>query len=257
MGVKARLKRWLLRLSEALGLERLPTRFNGHWIWVPRALWKGPNHRYEPFVARIMERTLSPGDCMLDVGAHFGLWSLFARRLVGNSGSVVSFEPSPAYDVLLKSTRRYPQIQAVRKGMGSKDERMSFFHQGTATSGSFVHSVTEINQPYAPEVPIEKSETEICRLDSFLGSLAKSPRLIKVDVEGFEVEVLKGATRWLSEGNSTWVIEVHPLQLERSGSSPAEVREILRRHGYQVESIDAPPGLPETIVASRSKTHLL
>lgn len=236
-----------------LGLRTLPTFFNGRWIWMESSAWSSIYRVYEPRVASHLQKVLKKGDCFFDVGAHHGVWSLYAETFVGKQGKVYAFEPSPAYDVLARSVgRKNRPILPLRVGIGRSDGRATFFDQGNATSGSFVKSVTEINAPYSPTVPIGAEECSIRSLDSMVEQLGRVPEVVKIDIEGFEVEALKGASNLLERGNSTWIVEVHPLQLERSGSSPQEVFRIFEERGYRVEKLDSPANQPETIVAYRA-----
>ena len=75
------------------------------------------------------------------------------------------------------------------------------------------------------------------------------PNLIKVDVEGFELEVLKGATGLLSTSRPILIMEIHPPQLDLSDGSEAQVFELLTGHGYGWEVIDRNPNSLYTIIA--------
>src|SRR5919108_3257267 len=142
-------------LARPLGIESLPTLFNGEWIWVPRPIWQGIWSRYEPYLAKLLRHHLHQGDTFLDVGAHFGFWSLFAARLVGPSGRVVCCEPSPdVYQILLESVKHYDVVTPLRVGLGSHEGTALFAAQGTSTAASFCWKVTENSQRWWPGVPV-------------------------------------------------------------------------------------------------------
>jgi FkbM family methyltransferase len=209
MTLKTRVRRLvddIVRLSPG---DRLPTRWNGAWLTVPRASWESVYRTYEPYLARVLRTFLQSGGCFLDVGAHLGLWSLFAATRVGSTGRVVALEPSAAYDLLTANAARYPQITPLRVGAGATACSATFFGQGSSASGSFVQSVTAINQPYHNEVPITPLSVPIVTLSGLVAAHHLQPSLVKIDVEGFEGQVLDGATSLLASGVPC-VIEIHP-----------------------------------------------
>src|SRR4249919_2839924 len=127
MTLKTRVRRLvddIVRLSPG---DRLPTRWNGAWLTVPRTSWESVYRTYEPYLARVLLTFLQSGGCFLDVGAHQGLWSLFAATRVGSTGRVVALEPSAAYDLLTANAAGYPQITSLRVGAGATAGRATFF----------------------------------------------------------------------------------------------------------------------------------
>jgi FkbM family methyltransferase len=219
--------------AERFGREYLPLPFNGRWITVPREDWYSFYVRYEPEFARILRHELRPGDTFVDVGAHMGHWSQYAAKLVGESGTAIAFEPSPAYEVLVRTARSSSVIKCFNIGIAAKEGDLTFYEQGTAGSGSFIQSVTEINRHFQPDVPISPAAgVKVRPLDEVLEELGVRPTLIKVDVEGFELEVMQGATRVLEEVRCPWLMEIHPEQLKLSGGSDSQVRDLFSEKGY-------------------------
>ena len=81
--VNSVMSRAALGTSHAVGLAYLPTCFNGQFMRLPADVWTSLYSRYEPYNAQIISQHLRKGDFFLDIGAHHGLWSLFAAKLVG------------------------------------------------------------------------------------------------------------------------------------------------------------------------------
>ena len=250
MTLKARAHRLADHVVRLFPSDRLPTRWNGAWLTVPRASWESVHRTYEPYLARVLRTFLQSGGCFLDVGAHLGLWSLFAATRVGSTGRVVALEPSAAYDLLTANAARYPQITPLKVGAGATVRRATFFGQGTSSSGSFVQEVTAINQRYQSEVPITPLSVPIVTLDGLVAAHHLQTSLVKVDVEGFEGQVLDGATRLLASGVPC-VIEIHPAQLMLSGDTSAAVQARLRGHGYTVNVLNRNPNEIYTVLATR------
>jgi len=96
---------------------------------------------------------------------------------------------------------------------------------------SYVNLDTRISAEDLPRISLDDLITD--RLDQ-----SKAPCMIKCDVEGAELQVLKGATRILRQFRPTLLLSVHPPYLPRFGSSVEEIRDLLVRTGYGVEIID-------------------
>lgn len=239
-----------LALRTALPFSRkLPTRFNGHWIWLSRKSWTSVYLDYEPHIAEALKSGLSRGDTFWDIGAHIGLHSLFASIIIGRHGKVFSFEPSPdVFTVLKGNTFGNKNIQLFQRGISSTDGISLFAAHGTSASGSFVEEVTEVNRHYHPNEPIRKVRVETRKLDTLLSEL-RPPSLIKIDVEGFELKVLKGSERLLSDVRPMLIIEIHPGQLILSGGSEEAIFNILKRHCYEWKVIDRNPNSLYTVLA--------
>jgi len=91
-------------LLELLGFEKYPCLFHRHLIWLVPSSWPGLRSDYEEDVAKIMHQHLLPADWFVDLGAHFGLWTLYANGLWKGKRPILSVEPSPAFEILVKNT---------------------------------------------------------------------------------------------------------------------------------------------------------
>ncbi len=231
-----------------LQLPALPARFHRRWVKVPRAMWSDVQMTYEPTVAAVLEERLAAGACFVDVGAHQGLWSLYAANLVGRLGFVRSIEPSPAFAKLELVSRLYPVIRPIRCALGANRGEATFYSQGASMSASMVESVTEITRDNLPGVPIQPLTVLVRTLDDIVAEIGRIPSLVKVDTEGYELEVLRGATETLAK-RVPMVIEVHPPQLRLSGGAETELTNLLQQHGYTIEVIDRNPNTLYTVFA--------
>jgi FkbM family methyltransferase len=239
-------------LAQPLGIKSLPTLFNGEWIWVPSQIWQGARVRYEPYMAELLPQYLHQGDTFLDIGANFGFWSLFAGRIVGPSGRVIACEPAPeVYRVLAQSSSRYKVVTPLHMGLGSRDAVVAFAAQGTSECSSFCREVTLNSQHWKPRVSVVDVPVTMRRVDSIVEELELRPTVMKIDVEGFELEVLKGARETLENHSCPLFIEVHPYQLGLSGGSEDSLRKLLAAHGYRWRVIHRNPNTLYTLLATK------
>ena len=213
-------------------------------------MWESLFSRYELAVARAMRDHLQAGQTFWDIGANVGWFSVFASKIVGANGRVVSFEPAPeVFDILVSHANTAGCITVIRLGVGNADEVRLFAAQGRSSSSSFVEDVVKMNFHFHPTVQIKNIEVGLRKADSLVKELKSIPSLVKIDVEGFELEVLRGASNLLSSSRPTLIIEVHPRQLELSGGAETLLFQFLQDHRYAWDVIDRNPNSLYTIIA--------
>jgi hypothetical protein len=138
--------------------QKLPSYFHGQLIWFSRPCWSSVYLRYEPHMADAIKTHLPCGGTFWDVGANIGLISLFASKIAGPDGHVLSFESSPDVLALLhRNTEGKRNIKVLPYGIGNADTVQPFAAQGTSSSASFVEGVTAINRSFLPDQPMSKS----------------------------------------------------------------------------------------------------
>lgn len=183
---------------------------------------------------RLLASLLRPGDLFIDVGANFGLYTVDAANLVGPSGAVLAFEPSAnAYDNLchnialgqFTNVDARPMALSDRPGHAvlkvSRDGRDAW-----NTFGVSLHESAHEPQPVATET-----------LDSILGSLptGQRPALIKIDVEGWEYHVVRGAAQLLGRDDAPLLqVEFAPGYFEANGLDIAILGDAILSHGYEL-----------------------
>ena len=148
------------------------------------------------------------GDIVIDVGAAFGFYSIVASKKVGKQGKVVAIEPQPdSFEMLNKNIKlnKLKNISTLNHAVSLKKTTLKLY-----SSYSTV-------QERAGQNPQQYIEVSADNLDNLLGQLAiDEANWIKVDVEGAELEVLKGATGILSKSRDLALfVEVHSADLVR------------------------------------------
>lgn len=179
------------------------------------------------------EEVLHTGNTFIDVGAHAGWISLASSRLVGATGQVVAIEPSPALASLIRYHCRINRVNsiaieefAVADSSGIAD---FFIHnQGISSINSLFESAVAREAP--SESPVDKIYVRTRSLDDYCASRKLIPDLIKIDVEGAELLVIKGASRILSKHKPTLIIAVHPPLMPDGGET--ELFTLLHHYQY-------------------------
>ena len=181
---------------------------------------------------------LKRGMAFVDVGANKGDFSLMASRLLGDGGTVLAFEPEPQnYEWLRKSVELngYDNVHMFRIALAEKN--------GTATlhlgDKSGYHTlVGGVLHQEEGSIPVE-----IRTLDSILDELGMASfDMMKIDVEGAELQVLEGASEALREASSKAILlDIHP----QKGADPLALGSLLGRYGFTLREPDYPyPKIP-------------
>lgn len=189
---------------------------------------------FEPAETALFAARLRQGLTVVDVGANVGYYSLLAASRVGPSGSVYAFEPDPvSAERLSRTVRRNAihQISVQEVGLGDSAGNIELFIpvvEGNRTPTMVPHGHRNV-----VSVPITT-------LDTFCANRG-IPRIdvLKIDVEGFEPDVLRGADRLLRSGLiGVILIEFNQIWLNCRGTSSDELYDLLVSYGY-VEVGDA------------------
>ncbi len=193
----------------------------------------------EPHVLRWIAMTLRSGDVCFDVGAHHGWMSMIAARKVGRKGSVVAFEPAPALSEFLsyiKRVNRLTQLSIVSKAVADSDLRgVRFRLVGDGNSFMNALSATQIPERVCGRTVV--IEVETVALDTFSRISGLIPNLIKIDTEGAELWICRGAKHLLTNHHPALIIATHPLWLPE-GHNIEEIFDLLKSCGYRiVESV--------------------
>ena len=195
---------------------------------------------YEPVVEHAIVSRLGPGDCFVDVGSNVGYFSLIASQVVGTSGKVVAVEPVAEVACLLRETIAANSISNISVHQCAvSDHAGSAIMQVQRSSGvSFLGD----RDHRLPGDAVRQEETvSVSTLDELVQSHGSSPlRVVKIDVEGREIAVLKGARETLRNARPTLVIEVSEQNLRRFGGSRLELDRLLLELDYRQESLSEP-----------------
>jgi FkbM family methyltransferase len=186
----------------------------------------------EPATVAIVERLLEPGDCFLDVGANVGIYSLIAGRRVGPGGKVVSVEPSPSTMRALRTMLSINGIASVTQthecALGSAEGTATLHCEPTSGHNSLVGPTKNTRTTH--NVAVKRGE-------ALLNGL--KPALIKIDVEGWELDVLEGLESVIKGTKRLGiVVEFSPGHVRGRGMQPDEWIERVKAFGLKMWVID-------------------
>jgi FkbM family methyltransferase len=190
--------------------------------------WAGLS-RDDAEILRLAQGTLPADGVFLDVGANVGVHTLAVARYVSEGGAVVAFEPHPANHRLLVHNIRQNRLRhVVAENLGLAEAPAIL--TGTAAEDGGNWSLASRGD--------HRFEVRLVRLDDYLQA-NPIPRLdlMKLDVEGAEVRVLRGARRTIERFLPLIVFEVCPRWLTKMDTSPAELFAELVGHGYTIHPL--------------------
>jgi FkbM family methyltransferase len=194
---------------------------------------------YRPFVDRI-----KPGMVVFDIGAHVGLFTLGAAKRVGPTGKVFAFEPAPAtFDLLQRQiclNGWRDRIEAVRSVVSDVDATVPFYAHGTSMAASLSRENIEVLNPERLATPAGRYEVSSVSIDGLCSDRKVAPDVVKIDVEGAELRVLRGAGKLLASKRVEILCEIHPQHMINCGSSLAELQCFLGKLGYTIKRLDEP-----------------
>lgn len=152
---------------------------------------------YEPLLMTTLHEHLSQDDIFYNIGARWGIFSLFAEKYGLEPSNVHSFEADESsFDILQRNLR-----------------------EGHVVTNGFVS---------------DSDDGKNISLDSYVDENTM-PNIMKIDIEGAELKALKGAETLLAQEKPTLFIEVHPEYIREMGGTQQELVTILTNHGYELK----------------------
>jgi FkbM family methyltransferase len=187
----------------------------------------------------IIEQNFTPkeGDTVIDVGAHIGPYTLKATKSVGTNGKVIAIEADPEnFDILSRNIQlnKFTNIIALNYAAYSKEDKIRLYLLCRGEE----YSYTKYNTIMTDRAHNKKKFVEIQAntLDYLLDSNGikhEDVNWIKIDVEGAEFEVIKGAKNILSKSNDiSLLIEIHNLSSNTNLYEP--IKEFLNSYHFKI-----------------------
>jgi FkbM family methyltransferase len=223
-----RLKRWMKRATYSLVSDGRYARIEAHY-WQARLR----RSRYPYEFRSTIESLVTPGDTVIDVGANVGQYSVLFSGLVGREGRVLAFEPVPRTFEVLRAVLDglgASNVDPHRVALGDRDGRMTMtevFDADGLPDPGLAHATPSDDQGSV--------EVSVARLDALRAGPIPFGRcsFMKIDVEGAELAVLRGAARALATDRPAVMVEVDRGMSARYGFTPKETIAFLAGMGYE------------------------
>lgn len=173
--------------------------------------------------------------CVMDIGAHIGLVSLPLSTVIASNGSVIAFEPASANGAYLNDhlkSNKVTNVTVITDLVGDKELESVEFFESDDDSGMNTIAETGSRRGYGA------THKRQITLDNFCEENELKPEIIKIDTEGAEVGILKGATETLRTHQPTIYLSVHPRHIIELGSTIEALEQLLSDLDYKVTDMN-------------------
>jgi FkbM family methyltransferase len=217
------------KIGHTLGWRRIRTK-HGFLMdlnlqdWIPQAIFL--MGEFEPTTTAIAKKLLRQGDKVVDVGANIGYFSLLFSQCVGSKGHVYSYEPVPQLASALRKNaelNKFEQKTLSNLALSDHNGKARFYVGPDDNSG-----LSSLRQPGNSSIVLD---VDLARFDDIF-SHAEDIALIKIDVEGAELAVLRGMEGYLCNKRPNILVEVTNKFLKEMGDSEQSLLAYLQSLGY-------------------------
>ncbi len=195
---------------------------------IQRQMWAGV---YEPHVRECFDALLEPEAVYFDVGAHIGFHAVFAAHRVGQQGRVFAFEADPlVYERLAHNLCQFSWVKATNAAVWDRAGSLIFERSSTNSESGWgsVSAVRDFGKGEHVEIP------SVALDDWFHDFQLERWDSMKLDAEGSELAVLRGAHSVLEKFRPSVVMEINSVLLEQGGMSPSGATDFLLEREYRL-----------------------
>jgi FkbM family methyltransferase len=213
---------------------------------------------YEPFMLDLIRQILKKGMTFIDIGANIGQHSIYAARIVGEQGNVHSFEPIPHLAKQIEKSVALNRLSSIvtihNYALGEKKTEEELYVSKNIGGSSLVNDDDTLEKI---TVHVKAGDNELAHLETI--------HLIKIDVEGYEYEVLRGIEKTLTNHKPDILIEFSGAfyESQKNNHGPLLLT-LLRKHGYTLYDIEDSMTVVKddtlfynSLVTKRNQTNLL
>ncbi len=192
---------------------------------------------YETASSNLLVNLLRPGDGFIDIGAHVGYYALLARALAGDAGRIFAFEPNPeTYRRLATNLaiNAFGNVHAFNCAIGARSDIMRLHINADNEGETALWDVSATGRFPKSAAEHRQVSVAVMTLDEIRqGGLFKGVRMVKIDAEGWEPQVLSGARQFMRGDRPPYVIcEINRSALKATGGGEAGIRRFFAERGY-------------------------
>jgi FkbM family methyltransferase len=203
---------------------------DGETYRLPLRLARYYGRNYDPAKRLFLARNACRGTDVLDLGAHIGIYTVTMARNVGPAGRVHAFEPAPDTRAALREVLALNQCERSVEVRGDAVSELA----GDADLYLTGASVSNANSLVGAAGAGAAIRVNTVSVDEYVAQHGLDVGLMKIDIEGAELMVLRGARATLRRCRPALTVEVHPRQLLDAGGSSHELFVLLEEFGYAV-----------------------
>lgn len=211
------------------------TAVNGDVFFLPNDKIIAPHMRsgsYEGYESWVIRNYLRKGDFALDIGSCVGYYASLFSHCVGTSGRVVAYEPDHSNFLLAQANIKIncgDNVHLLYEAVGDTNSKL-LLHRCNYNAGD--HRLSKEAYFEGKRETVEVYCTTLEHYDSLVN-------LIKADVQGYEVRVLRGARKQLKASHSmAMALEYWPWGMERAGDDKREFVDLVYDSGFRVHVVD-------------------
>ncbi len=227
------LKKIFYSVLDIITLKRGVTRvINGTKVKFPARWSRYYEKDYESENYAFLKQRVKPGMHIIDIGAHIGLFSVISSKLTGQSGKVVSFEPTPeTYSVLKKTLQlnHCDNVMPLQAAISNENGKATFYIGNTTVNNS--NSLVKNK----PGEELHSHIVELLTIDTVVKTYSVKPGLIKIDAEGAELDVLKGGQDFILANKPIIILGLHPASVKAKGDSLETIWDLLKKYAYTIK----------------------
>ena len=194
------------------------------------------NGFYEEGHTRMILEHLESGMTFLDIGAHFGYFTLLASIIVGDEGQVHSFEPTPStFGILKTNVLNKENIVLNNCAVFSKSTNISMNDYGIRYSAFNSMHNARLSQDTFRRLKVTEHEIKAISIDDYVKNIGIIPNFIKIDAESSEFEVLLGMEETIDKFHPMISIEVGDFNIRGVAASKDIVSFLINKGYYPYE----------------------
>lgn len=220
----------------------------------------GKTHDSEIRLAKFLIKNLKEGNTFWDIGAHYGYFSILASDLIGKSGKIIAIEAAPkTFRILNENAEQCGNIIALNKAVSQHVGSITFYELPNLYSEYNTTQIAQFEQEeWFQKIKVNKQEIPSINLDELRKQTNTEPNIIKIDVEGEELSVIKGGQQLLQNSNTKPLIIMEYLEAKRNNEAHIASAKHLEGINYLPHIITAEGKLEPVndIEAHLNKNHL-
>jgi FkbM family methyltransferase len=180
------------------------------------------------------------GKTVYDIGSYEGVFSAFFARAIGPEGTLVIFEPNPECQAMTSANLKLNgfRFQMEPVGLGNQHAKMVLTYPSREPARSTLDAEIAEMIDHEQHRGVKRATVNIERLDDLMKARAfKAPDFLKIDTEGAELEVVRGAEDTIRQYHPAMYIEMHGADMKQKMALQRDLHELLHSWGYEIEDL--------------------